>query len=144
MSEDKVKLLNLMRFWLFGTWAIVFAAVTAYIGLFTNQDPLYALRAGAPIWGLTAVLCAIWYFGYKWWLGRSEDAGPAPAAVSAGTAGSPVSVGGTATPPASEGTAGSPASVGGTATPPASAGTAGSPSSAGAATPSAGDEVGEG
>ena len=115
MSEDKVKLLNLMRFWLFGTWAIVFAAVTAYIGLFTNQDPLYALRAGAPIWGLTAVLCAIWYFGYKWWLGRSEDAAPAPASASDGTAAP---------------------SLGAGVSPP--------PVGAGAATPSAGDEVGEG
>ena len=103
MSEDKVKLLNLMRFWLFGTWAIVFAAVTAYIGLFTNQDPLYALRAGAPIWGLTAVLCVIWYFGYRWWLGRSEDVGVAPpsAAVSAGVATPPASAE-TANPPAGE------------------------------------------
>lgn len=83
MSEDKTKRLNLMRFWLFGTWAIVFAAVTAYIGLFTNKDPFTALRAGFPIWGITAVLCVIWYFGYKWWLTRSADEVPASAAATA-------------------------------------------------------------
>ncbi|NPA92821.1 MAG: hypothetical protein GXO56_03975 [Chloroflexi bacterium] len=68
--EDKEKLLSLMRFWLFGTFVIVFAAVTAYIGLFTNRDAFAALKAGAPIWGLTAVLAVIWYYLYKWYLNR--------------------------------------------------------------------------
>ena len=36
MSEEKTKVLNLMRFWLFGTFVIVFAAITIYIGMFTN------------------------------------------------------------------------------------------------------------
>lgn len=82
MSEDKQKRLNLMRYWLFGIWAIVFAAVTAYIGLFTFQDPFAALRAGLPIWGITAVLAVIWYFGYRWWLLRSPDTAPATTAGS--------------------------------------------------------------
>jgi len=77
MSEKKTKLLNLMRFWLFGTFAIVWAAVTGYIGLFTNRDWLVAIKAGFPIWGITAVLCVIWYYFYKWWLGRKEEP-PAP------------------------------------------------------------------
>ncbi len=68
--ENKEKLLNLMRFWLFGTFVIVFAAITTYIGLFTNRNAWLALRAGFPIWGITAVLCIIWYYGYKWYLNR--------------------------------------------------------------------------
>ena len=68
--DNKEKLLNLMRFWLFGTFAIVFAAVTAYIGIFTNRDWWMAIKAGVPIWGLTAVLTVIWYYAYKWYLNR--------------------------------------------------------------------------
>ena len=70
MNDDKKKLLNLMRFWLFGTFIIVFAATVIYIGMFTANDFLRALVASAPIWGITAVLCVIWYFAYKWYLNR--------------------------------------------------------------------------
>jgi len=70
MDEHKEKLLNLMRFWLFGTFVIVFAAVTAYIGIFTNRDWWLAMKAGFPIWGLTAVLTVVWYYFYKWYLNR--------------------------------------------------------------------------
>lgn len=73
MSEKKKKLLNLMRFWLFGTFVIVWAAVTAYIGLFTNRNAWVAIKAGFPIWGITGVLCIVWYFAYRWWLGRKPD-----------------------------------------------------------------------
>ena len=69
---DKKKLLNLMKFWLFGTFVIVFAAVTAYIVMFTGGDWLQALRAGLPIWGITAVLCVVWYFFYQWYLNRQK------------------------------------------------------------------------
>lgn len=72
MNDELDKRLNLMRFWLFGTFVIVFAAVTIYIGIFTNRDWLMALRAGLPIWGIVAVLCFIWYFGYKYWIGRKD------------------------------------------------------------------------
>jgi len=68
--EAKEKLLNLMRFWLFGTFAIVFAAVTAYIGIFTNRDWWMAIKAGFPVWGLTGVLAMAWYYLYKWYLNR--------------------------------------------------------------------------
>ena len=68
--EDKEKLLNLMRFWLFGTFVIVFAAVTAYIGIFTAGNAWASIRTGFPIWGITAVLCILWYYGYKWYLNR--------------------------------------------------------------------------
>jgi hypothetical protein len=67
---DKTKLLNLMRFWLFGTFIIVFAAITVYIGLFVGWQS--ALTRGLPIWGVTAVLCVVWYFAYAWWLGRKK------------------------------------------------------------------------
>ena len=72
MSEDKTKLLNLMRFWLFGTFIIVWAAITMYIGLFTNQDWIWALRSGFPIWGIVGALCIVFYYGYKLWLGRKS------------------------------------------------------------------------
>jgi hypothetical protein len=69
---DKTKLLNLMRFWLFGTFIIVFAAVTVYILAVTGADWMKVLSAGLPIWGLTAVLCVIWYFVYQWYLNRKK------------------------------------------------------------------------
>ncbi|MDD5371283.1 MAG: hypothetical protein PHQ40_19555 [Anaerolineaceae bacterium] len=67
---EKDKLLNLMRFWLFGTFIIVFAATFTYVGLFTDRDWVQALTASLPIWGITAVLCVIWYFVYKWYADR--------------------------------------------------------------------------
>lgn len=73
MSERKTKLLNLFRFWLFGTFVIVWAALTMYIGLFTSQDWVAAIRAGLPIWGTVAVLCVVWYFVYQTWLKRQPD-----------------------------------------------------------------------
>ncbi len=69
---DKQKLLNLMRFWLFGTFIIVFVATTIYVGMYTNRDWMLALRSSFPIWGITAVLCVIWYFIYKWYLSRKQ------------------------------------------------------------------------
>ena len=73
MTPEKEKLLKLMRFWLFGTFVIVFAAITLYIGLFTSRDWLLALRHGFPIWAITAVLCAAAYYGYKAWLTRKAS-----------------------------------------------------------------------
>jgi uncharacterized RDD family membrane protein YckC len=70
VSEQNIKLLRLMRFWLFGTFVIVFAAITGYIGLFTNRDWWMAIRAGFPIWGITGGLCILWYIGYYWWQKR--------------------------------------------------------------------------
>ena len=72
MSDEKTKLLNVMRFWLFGTFIIVWAAITLYIGLFTDRDWWWAIRAGFPIWGITGALCVLWYFGYSWWLNRKQ------------------------------------------------------------------------
>ena len=72
MLEQKAKLLKLMRFWLFGTFVIVLAAITGYIGLFTDRNWLAAFKAGFPIWGITAVLCIGWYLGYSLWLRRKS------------------------------------------------------------------------
>ena len=73
MNERKTKLLNVMRFWLFGTFLIVWASMTMYIGLFTNRDWLAAIQAGLPIWGMTALLCVAWFFVYRAWLNRQPD-----------------------------------------------------------------------
>jgi hypothetical protein len=65
---DNTKLLGLMRYWLFGTFLIVFVAITVYIGLFVGWSK--ALLTGLPIWGITGILCIAVYFGYKWYLSR--------------------------------------------------------------------------
>jgi hypothetical protein len=67
---ENEKLLKLMRFWLFGTFVIVFAAIVTYVGLFTDRSWVTALTASLPIWGATAILCVVCYYGYKWYLGR--------------------------------------------------------------------------
>jgi hypothetical protein len=67
-KSDKSKLLDLFRFWCFGTFIIIFAAVTVYIGLFVSWSE--ALSRGLPIWGLVAVICLLWYFIYRWYLNR--------------------------------------------------------------------------
>jgi hypothetical protein len=70
MSEEHSKLLNLMKFWLFGTFVIVWAAITLYIGLFTSRDWWMAIRSGFPIWGIVGALCILFYFGYRMYLTR--------------------------------------------------------------------------
>ncbi len=69
-EQDGSKRLSVMTFWLFGTFVIVWSAVTAYIGLFTDGDWLAAVRAGAPIGGLTALMCLSEYVGYRIWIRR--------------------------------------------------------------------------
>ncbi|OGO14182.1 MAG: hypothetical protein A2Y93_07140 [Chloroflexi bacterium RBG_13_68_17] len=64
--------MRLMRFWLFGTFMVVFAAITAYIGIFTAGDWWTALRTGFPIWGLTGFLCLTFYLIYFLWLWRKR------------------------------------------------------------------------
>jgi hypothetical protein len=75
MSEDKAKRLNLMRFWLFGTFVIVWAATFAFTYLWTapvSASITDVIMTALPVWIITAVLAVVWYFGYKWWLGRDE------------------------------------------------------------------------
>jgi hypothetical protein len=62
--DPKQKRLRLMRFWLFGSFLIIWAAVTAYISLFTG-NPVAAIVAGLPIWGIAGVTAIILYFVYK-------------------------------------------------------------------------------
>jgi len=70
MSDENTKLLNLMRFWLFGAFIIIAAAVIVagfFIpGLFSELNFWLGLA-------IAAVLCLIWYYIYKWWIGRSQD-----------------------------------------------------------------------
>ncbi len=71
--DDKQKNLKLMAYWLFGTVVIVFAAVTVYIALWGM--PLGAsigqvLKAGFPVWGITAVLAVLFYVGYYFYVNR--------------------------------------------------------------------------
>ena len=87
MSEDKVKRLNLMRFWLFGTFVIVWAATFAFTYLWiapVGADFMDVVITALPVWVITAVLAVVWYFGYKWWIGRDEgEMASVPAAASA-------------------------------------------------------------
>ena len=69
---ENEKKLKLMRYWLFGTFAIVFAALVTYVGLFTNRNAWLAITTSFPVWGITSVLCFIAYFVYKWILNRGE------------------------------------------------------------------------
>jgi len=73
VSEEKAGMIKVMRFWLFGTFIIVWAAITIYIGIFTNRDWWMAIRAGFPIWGIVGVLCIAVYFGYAAWLKRKTE-----------------------------------------------------------------------
>lgn len=79
MSEDQnagktenEKLLGLMAYWLFGTFVIVFAAITVYIGLFVG-NPIEAVTRGAPIWLITGAVALVLFFGYKFWLERKSS-----------------------------------------------------------------------
>ncbi len=83
MSEDKVKRLNLMRFWLFGTFVIVWAATFTFTYMWVapaSASIMDIVRVALPVWIITAVLAVVLYIGYKWWLDRDEGA-MAPAAV---------------------------------------------------------------
>jgi hypothetical protein len=69
--KDQETMLKLMRFWLFGTFLIVFVAAVIYVGV--------ALGTGLAILGqlnfwlafiIAAALCIAWYYIYKWYLNR--------------------------------------------------------------------------
>jgi|GEM_PF-1043340 len=74
MSKEQNKSQKLLAFWLFGTVMVVFAAITAYIlsigrmaGAVTAWD---AVKAGFPIWGITALAAIIIYAGYYFYTQR--------------------------------------------------------------------------
>lgn len=69
--KDQEKMLKMMRFWLFGTFLIVFVAAIIYVG--------GAMGTGLMILGqlnfwlaflIAAVLCVAWYYIYKWYLNK--------------------------------------------------------------------------
>ena len=94
MSEDKEKRLNLMRFWLFGTFAIVWAATFAFTYLWiapVGAGFMDVVVTALPVWVITAVLSVVLYFGYKWWLGRDEGEMAPAAAVPAAASAAPES-----------------------------------------------------
>ena len=71
--KDQKTMLKLMRFWLFGTFLIVFVAAVIFVG--------GAMGTGLAIFGqlnfwlafiIAAVLCVIWYYIYKWYLNRNQ------------------------------------------------------------------------
>jgi len=68
---DKAKMLKLMRYWLFGTFILIFAAATIYTG--------GALGVGLAIlktfnyWlvmFIAAALCVASFYLYKWWINK--------------------------------------------------------------------------
>ena len=71
MGPENEKLLNLMRYWIFGTVVIVLVAVTVYAGLFVGMNILGDLSYWLYVVILVA-LGALWYYGYRWYLKRQE------------------------------------------------------------------------
>jgi uncharacterized BrkB/YihY/UPF0761 family membrane protein len=79
-EQEKEKKLKLMRFWLFGAFAIIFAAVSVYFGYiaaafslpFTGGSSL-SIFTNVSYWIFVVILALLcvgaWYF-YKWYLGR--------------------------------------------------------------------------
>lgn len=61
---DDEKKLKLMRFWLFGTFVIIFSAATVYVGQFTGMAIFTDWRYWASLI-ITAVLCVVVFFIYK-------------------------------------------------------------------------------
>ena len=71
--DNKTKKLKLMRYWLLGANAIVFAAVTTALYLFTFGSIWKAVTNGWLVWGSAIVLGVAVYFGYKAYLDRTEE-----------------------------------------------------------------------
>jgi hypothetical protein len=71
-DQNKTKRTKLMRFWILGTFIIVFAAITAYISLWTRQSFVAAMMTGLPIWGITLVAGLLIYFGYQYLYLRNQ------------------------------------------------------------------------
>ena len=71
--DEKEKMLKLMRFWLFGTFLIIFVAVAIYVGGAIGLG--LAILGEANFWlafVVTAVLCVLWYYLYKWYLDKKS------------------------------------------------------------------------
>ena len=70
--DEKTKKLKLMRFWLFGVFVIVFAALTAFLYMPAAGDLVLAITSAWYIWLIVAVLCVLAYYIYKWILNRKK------------------------------------------------------------------------
>ncbi len=72
-DEEKNKMTKLMKFWLFGTFIIFFAATTVYtggalgLGMKILQQPNYWYAMIG-----TAALCVVWFYVYRWYLNRGK------------------------------------------------------------------------
>jgi uncharacterized membrane protein len=75
MTDDKKqKLKNLMLYWVFGTFVIVWAATFAYIGMITGVRQIGLIIANAwLLWLIVAVLCGAAYGGYVFYLNKKFD-----------------------------------------------------------------------
>lgn len=69
--NDNEKMLGLMKFWLFGTFIIIFAAVSVYTGTQAGLLIFQQLNFWIAI-VISAALCVAWYYIYKWYLNRSK------------------------------------------------------------------------
>jgi len=67
--EKKIKL---MRFWLVGVFAILFAGLFGFFYLWTGLDMPFTLKWVWPFWLITAILCVAAYYFYKWYIGRKK------------------------------------------------------------------------
>jgi hypothetical protein len=75
MSEEQLKKVRLVAYWVFSTAVIVFAAVTAFIAIYTRPAGATMgtiLRAGFPIWGITTLAAIIAFGGYYFYARRQE------------------------------------------------------------------------
>jgi len=74
MSEEKEKRLSLMRFWLFGTFVLLWAISLTYYFLYLApiSDLATVISAVWPVWVVAAIGAIAIYYGYKWWIGRDE------------------------------------------------------------------------
>jgi hypothetical protein len=75
-AEKKKKLKNLMLYWVFGTFVIVWAATFAYIGMVTMggiKDIGLIFRNAWQLWLIVAALCGAAYGGYVFYLNKKFD-----------------------------------------------------------------------
>ena len=67
--QEMEKKLNLMRYWLFGAFAIIFAGATVYMGLFMGAKVLTTFGYWLAVI-IMAGLCVGTFYLYKWILSR--------------------------------------------------------------------------
>jgi amino acid transporter len=65
------KKLKLMKFWLVGVFAILFAGLFGFFYTLSRSVGGAVMYAW-PSWLITAVLCVGAYYFYKWFIGRKK------------------------------------------------------------------------